>query len=99
MSFPLLTFASYLILVGPLAVRAQLSAPNCTDSSLAWVGPLYAEARFVLIPTCLSHRPGVFYSRTIRSNKIPAGSWRTWQQCVTVAVSACTPLAHRMQSH
>ncbi|KAN0140948.1 hypothetical protein V8E53_001392 [Lactarius tabidus] len=36
MSFPLLTFASYLILVSPLAVRAQLSAPNCTDSSLAW---------------------------------------------------------------
>lgn len=36
MSFPLFTFASYLVLVGPLAARAQLSAPICTDSSLAW---------------------------------------------------------------
>ncbi|KAI9459401.1 hypothetical protein BJY52DRAFT_366461 [Lactarius psammicola] len=34
MFFPLLAFSSYLLLIGP--ARAQVSAPNCTDSTFNW---------------------------------------------------------------
>lgn len=32
------TFLSYLLIIGP--ARAQITVPNCTDPTLAWVGYL-----------------------------------------------------------
>jgi hypothetical protein len=80
MFLPLLTFASCLVLVVP--VRAQIIAPNCTDPTLAWVGTLCAEARFLFNPLFI-------YSRSIRSNKVLARSQRTWRRCATMAVGPC----------
>jgi hypothetical protein len=80
----------YLLLVA--SARAQVSAPNCNNTLLAWVGSLSTDARFVSITARLSHRAGVFiHSRLIRSNKVPAWSQRTWRRCATTAVSStCT---------
>ena len=36
-SFPVLVAVSTLLIMG--TARAQVSAPNCSDSSIAWVGP------------------------------------------------------------
>ena len=92
-------FMFYLLLIA--SARAQVSAPNCTESSLAWVGSLCADARLVSIRAHLSHRAGVFIlRRTIRFNKVPAWSQRTWKQNATMAVSAYTfQLMHRAQSY
>ena len=99
MFFLLLAFLSYLLFIDPAS--AQIAAPNCTDHLFAWVGSLCADARFVSIRTHLSHRAGVFmHSRTIRSNKVPAWSQRTWKQNATMAVSTCTfRLVHCVQSY
>src|SRR6266702_3490132 len=81
-------FLSYLLLIGP--ARAQVSAPNCTNSTFAWVGSLRSDASFVSMTTRFLHCAGVFIVVSIHSNKIPAGSPRTWRRRVTTAVSRCT---------
>jgi len=53
------TFLSYLLLISSAraqvevgttnATQAGVSAPDCTDSTLAWVGSLRSDARFVSI--------------------------------------------------
>ena len=89
MFFLFLAYSSYLHFIGPS--RAQVSAPNCTDSTYLWVGTLCADARFVSITACLSHCAGVFtHSRSIRSNKAPVWWQRTWEDYATTAVSTCT---------
>jgi hypothetical protein len=97
MFFILPALLSYLLFIGPAS--AQVSAPNCTDPLLAWVGSLCTDTRFVSITARLSHRARVFmHSRSIRSNKVPAWSQRTWKQYATIAVSTCTfQLVHRVQ--
>ena len=99
MFFPLLAFSFYLRFIGPAG--AQVSAPNCTYSELAWVCSFFVDARIVLITARLSRLAGnYFYSRSIRSNKAPVWSQRTWRQYATMAVSTCTfQLAHRVRSY
>lgn len=87
---PLLAFSSYLLLlIG--AARAQVIAPNCTDTSLySWVGSFLLRRSFCIDnESFCSHRADMF-SRTIRSNKVPAWSQRTCRRCVTMAVSTCS---------
>ena len=44
MLIPLRVLLSYLLLIA--STRAQVSAPNCTNSKLAWVGSIHADASF-----------------------------------------------------
>ena len=43
MLIPLRVLLSYLLIA---SARAQVSAPNCTNSNLAWVGSIHADASF-----------------------------------------------------
>ncbi len=89
MFFPLLAaFSSYLLLIGP--ARAQVSAPSCSDSSFNWVGFPSPRRSFPSNNNQFFASSWRFYSRLIRSNKIPAWSRRTWRPCATMAVSTCT---------
>src|SRR6266702_215672 len=89
MFFPLLAaFASYLLLIGP--ARSQVSAPSFSDSSFNWVGWPSPRRSFPINNNQFFASSWRFYSRLIRSNKIPAWSWRTWRPCATMAVSTCT---------
>ena len=89
---------SYLLLLA--STRAQVTAPNCTNSNLAWVGFLCAYSRFESITTRLSHRAGVLiHSHSIRSNKVRVWSQGSWRQYAPMAVSTCTLLAHRVRSY
>ena len=94
MSFALLAFASYLVLIG--TVRAQVSAPDCTDPALAWVSSHCANARFALQQTIISH---VLYiviqfapTKSLLDHSILVGGLRRWQ-------FVHAPLKHRVQSH
>ena len=49
-------FLSCLLLIG--SAHAQVSAPNCTDSTFAWVGFVLSDARFVSITVRYSLRAG-----------------------------------------
>ncbi len=81
------TLLPYLLLVASARAQVQVRAPNCSDSTYAWVGSLRSDARFGSITTASCW---CFYSRLIRSNKIPAWLQRTWQRGATMAVSTCT---------
>jgi hypothetical protein len=74
------------------AARAQISAPNCTDSSMNWVRYLRTLFCYINNKRSLSHIAGDFfeYSRSIRSNKVPAWSVHTCRPCAMIAVSAST---------
>ena len=50
-------FLSCLLLIG--SVRAQVSAPNCTDNTFSWVGSAPSDARFVSITIRYSLRAGI----------------------------------------
>jgi hypothetical protein len=86
MSISIPAFLSYLLLLG--SANAQVNAPNCTDNSYAWVGSFRRPSSIdndTLFALCWC-----FCRRLTPSNKIPAGSWRTWRRHVTTAVSICT---------
>ena len=44
MSISIPTLLSCLLLLG--SAHAQISAPNCTDNTYAWVGSVLPDARF-----------------------------------------------------
>jgi hypothetical protein len=86
MSISIPAVLSCLLLLG--SANAQVNAPNCTDNSYAWVGSFRRPSSIdndTLFASCWC-----FCRRSTLSNKIPAGSWRTWHRHVITAVSRCT---------
>ena|SRR6266702_3577519 len=89
-------FLSYLLLIGP--ARAQVSAPNCTNSTFAWVGFLRSDARFVSITTRFFHCAGVFIvvqfapTKSLLDLGVPGGD-------VSQRLSLDPPLAHHIRSY
>ena len=59
-------FSVLLVIVG--SARAQVSAPNCTDSTFGWVSPpwLIAQSLKLTAPCC----PINALSRTTRSHRV-----------------------------
>ena len=87
MSISIPAFLSYLLLLG--SAHAQVSAPNCTDNNFAWVGSSFRRPFRIDIDTSFASF-WCLYRHSTLSNKILAGSWRTWGRHVTTAVSRCT---------
>ena len=72
-------FLSYLLLIGSARAQVRVNAPNCTDSTFAWVGSFRPDARFVSITIHFSHRVGVFIvvqfapTKSLPGHSVPGG--------------------------
>jgi len=91
-------FLSYLLLIGSARAQVRVNAPNCTDSTFAWVGSFRPDARFVSITIHFSHRVGVFIvvqfapTKSLPGHSVPGGD-------VQQRRSVDPPLAHSLQSY
>jgi hypothetical protein len=79
---PLVAFLTFLFTI---QASAQVNAPPCTNSSLAWVSYPWLVAAFVIINIPI---PLTFMtSHSTRSGRVHVKSRRTYLRNVTMAVS------------
>ena len=89
-------FLSYLLLIG--SVHAQVTAPNCTDSSFLWVGSVVSDARFVSIIIRYSRHAGVVIDVQLPQSKSLLGRGAS-VGVVQQRLSVDTPLVHCRRSY
>jgi hypothetical protein len=68
------------------SAHAQISAPNCTDSTFAWVSPPWSAAQSLkLISRCFLINCAL--SHSTRSHRVHAKLELFWRRCATMVVS------------